>query len=214
MRKLTMWAILLASTAAAADQITFSFIIGAPGTVAASPTGFASGPAMNVVVSDSTTGASFPLSGTFTDSAGASMAFNVSPSFIVATYFGAGADSVLIVDSMGNPLVAGAMNDDATFLTAIPDGAGSFIAGFTPSFVSPAVLALFGLGPAFTPSGSVSETFAHDDFDPTTMTVTGQLGGGTVTVTTPTPPIPEPGGLALIGMTLLSMIGWLRRVWK
>lgn len=215
MRKLVWIVVLLTmgSAAAVADQVTFSFVIGAPGTVTATPGGFTSGPSMNVLVSDSTTGASFSLDGTFTGSAGASTAFNAFPAFVIATYAGAGANSVLIVDSMGHPLVAGAMNDNATFFTAIPDGAGSFIGSFTPSFVSPAVLALFGLGPAFNPNGSVSETFAHDNFDPTTETVSGQIGGGTVTVTTPTPAIPEPSGLGLAGMGLLGAAIVARRQW-
>lgn len=190
---------------ASADEITFSFIIGAPGSLQATAAGLAAGPSTNVLVSDSTTGQSFSLAGTFNMFTGPATDFTVFPTFLVATFGAAGADSVLITDPMGNPLVSGSIGDNATFFTAIPDGAGSFLGGFDVSTVSPAVLALFGLGPDFLPSGSVAATFAHDNFDPVTQTITGQLGGGTVTVTTPVPAVPEPVGLGVGGIAVAAL---------
>jgi hypothetical protein len=185
MKKLWLLLILCAALAACAfaDEITFSFINGAPGSLTASAAGLTAGVAMNIVVSDATTGAEFPLLGTFTASTGPSSSFTVTPPLVQAEYTAGGLKSVLIVDQFNNLLVAGRMDDHGAFLTGFPDGRGAFLGAFDVSFVSPAVLGLFGLGPQVLPTGSVSATFANDNFDGTT--VTGELGGGTVTVETP-----------------------------
>jgi len=196
------------ATYAAADEITFSTILGAPGSLTANAAGLHMGPARNEIVSDATTMAEFPLLGTYRASTGTSNSFNNFGTFISATYSNGAADSVLIVDSMGHTLVSGVMNNNSAFVSQFPDGAGSFLGTFSVTFVDPAVLALFGLGPAFDPQGSVSATFAHDDFNGTTMT--GQLGGASVTITTPVT-IPEPASLGLLGVGLLAAAGVLKR---
>jgi hypothetical protein len=209
MKRLVLLGVLIFSFAAtaAADEITFSFVIGGPGSLTASAAGLTTGPAANVLVTDVTKGISVPLLGTFTASAGPAASFVVLPPIILANYTHGGANSVLIVDPANNPLVRGTMNDNGLLLVSFPHGAGAFLAGFNVAFVSPTVLALFGQG-GFQPGGSVALTYANDNFDGTT--VTGTLGGGTVTVTTN--PIPEPASLGLLGMGLLTIAG-LSRKW-
>jgi hypothetical protein len=204
MKKLLLLLVLLLSFASCvlADEITFSFIVGLPGSLVANAGGLVAGPAVNIVVSDATTGAEFPLLGTFTANTGAASSFNVAPGLITASYLGDGFNSVLIVDSGGFTLVAGRMDDHGAFLTGYPDGRGSFLGAFDVAFVSPAVLGLFGLGPEWLPTGAVSATFGSDNFDG--VTVTGELGGGSVTVQTP---VTEPATwtLAIVGVGLLAL---------
>ena len=210
MKRLALLGVLVLSFAAAAvaDVITFSFVIGPPGSLTASAGGLSAGPAANVLVSDTTTGVSFPLSGTFTGSAGPATSFSVFPGIVLATYSAGGPNSVLIVNPASMPLVAGTVLNNAVFITTFPTGAGAFLATFNVTFVDPAVLALFGLGQGFLPVGSASLTFAGDNFDGTT--VTGAIGGGTVTIQTT--PIPEPMGLGVLGMGLLAAAEGLRRM--
>jgi hypothetical protein len=185
-----------------ADEITFSFILGVPGSLTASSAGLSAGIAENVLVSDATTGKEFTLLGTFSAHTGASTAFGVtSPGIVRADYLGDGFNSVLITDSFGATLVSGRMDDHGRFLSGFPDGRGAFAGAFDVTFVSPAVLALFGLGPEVLPTGSVSATFAMDNFDGTT--VTGQLGGGTVTVETT--PEPATWTMALMGIGIAGI---------
>lgn len=198
------------AAAALADEITFNFFLGAPNSITASQLGgLTLGSAVNFAVSDTTTGTSFPLDGTFTGSAGPAHTFNVfmNPNLITAFFSPAGANSVQILDTMNNPLVQGSMSDNGFLLTSYQDGTGAYLGSFKVSFVDPAVLALFGLqGQSINPIGSVSVTLAHDNFDGTT--VTGVIGGGTVTIQTL---IPEPGTLMLFGSGLLGVAALVRR---
>jgi hypothetical protein len=208
-KKLALVGFLLLAFAscAVADEITFSYIIGDPGSLTATAAGgLMSGPAMNVLVSDAQTGMKFVLDGTFNDSTGPGTITNFG-TFIVGSFTAGGTGSVSIVDPSSNPLVTGNMKDNGAFLATFPLGTGAFLGGFDVTFVDPAVLAMFGLGPAFEPIGSVSETFASVNFDGTT--ITGMIGGGTVTIQTPT--VPEPAGLGLLGMGLLMTAGVLKR---
>jgi hypothetical protein len=188
---------------AVADEITFSFILGVPGSLNASAAGLSAGIAENVLVSDATTGQEFTLLGVFTANTGRAFTFVGGGGLVQADYRGSGANSVLITDPMGNQLVAGMMDDHGRFISNYPDGRGAFAGKFDVSFVSPEVLALFGLGPAVLPTGAVSATFAMDEFDG--RTVVGQLGGGTVTVET----VPEVATW-MMGFTALGLAG----VWR
>jgi hypothetical protein len=155
-------------------------------------------------ISDTTTNTNIPTPGTFvnaiTGPASSFVPIGSPPTLLLATFTGAGANSVLVVDAANNVLVAGSMEDNASLLTSLSVGTGSFLGTFDVSFVSPAALALFGLGPGFQPVGSVAFTFASANFDGTTLR--GAIGGGSVTIQTPIP-TPEPAGLGILGMGLV-----------
>ena len=207
MRKLAFVAVLFASlaTCAVADQINFNFTLGSPSSVVATAAGgLTAGPSMLTSISDTTTNTNIPTPGTFvnaiTGPASSFVPIGSPPTLLLATFTGAGANSVLVVDAANNVLVAGSMEDNASLLTSLSVGTGSFLGTFDVSFVSPAALALFGLGPGFQPVGSVAFIFASANFDGTTLT--GAIGGGSVTIQTPTP-TPEPVGLGIVGMGLV-----------
>ena len=222
MRKFWIGAVftLLVTASAVADQINFNFINGASNSVTAASAGFVSGPSLLFSnIGDSTTGATVPCSGSSaspvcqggnyisgnTGPAHSLMAFGTQ---VIGSFGPASAISVLVEDSMGHTLVSGTMQDGGALLSTIPNGTGSFLGTFDVTFVDPAVLALFGLGPAFLPNGSVSLTFGKANWNATTSTFTAALG--TAGVTIQTPPIPEPASLGLLGMGILTVAGGLR----
>ena len=217
MKRLALVAIAVLSLAvfAVADQINFNFTIGPPSSVSAtSAGGLTSGPSMLTSISDTTTNTNVPTPGTYvngnTGPAVSLVPIGSPPTLILGTFTAAGANSVLVVDSLNNVLVAGSMQDNASLLSTLPVGTGSFLGTFDVSFVSPAALALFGLGPAFQPVGSVAFTFANANFDGTTFTAA--LGGGSVTIQTPAPTTtPEPAGLGIVGMGLMLVAEVSRR---
>ena len=214
MKRLALVAIAVLSLAvfAVADQINFNFTIGPPSSVVATLGGLTSGPSMLTSISDTTTSTNIPTPGTYvngnTGPATSFVPIGSPPTLLLATFSGLGGNSVLVEDSMGNVLVSGSMQDNATLLSTFPIGTGSFLGTFDVSFVSPAALALFGLGPSFQPVGSVAFTFAGATFDGTTLT--GLIGGGSVTIQTPTA-TPEPAGLGIVGMGLVLIAEFSRR---
>jgi hypothetical protein len=216
MKRLALVAIVVVSFAAyaVADQINFNYTIGGPGSVTATNGGLTAGPAMLTSISDTTTGVNILFSGTFvTATTGAALSLvpiGSPPTLIVGTFDAGGPNSVQVVDSLSNPLVTGAMQVNSTFASSLPGGTGSYMGSFDVAFVSPAALALFGLGPAFQPVGSVAYTFGNANWDGTTFTAA--IGGGSVTIQTPTA-TPEPAGLAIVGVGLLTIVGGLRR-WR
>jgi hypothetical protein len=195
------------AASAGADEITFSFVFGSPGSLAASNGGgLSAGRAIVIAVSDADKGIVLPFSGFALASTGPATSWSVTSTDVTATFSAGGVNSLQVLDLAMSPVVLGTMEDGSTFDTTYPNGVGSLQGLFDVSFVDPAVLALFGLGPSFLPEGSVSYTFAHDNL--TGGAVTGEVAAGTVTIETP---VPEPGTLALLGSGVLGLAGVLRR---
>jgi len=214
-KKLALLGCLFLSFAAyaAADVINFNVAEGGH-TLVATAGGVTMGPAVLLSVTDNTTDTTVLLPGIFTVSTGIANSFTCASGFCSAFYSTGGAKSVLIVGSppfcSGCVLISGVVENNSVFFTSYPNGPGSFIAPtFDVTQVNPKVLALFGLGPGFAPEGSVGASFINDNFDSTTSTVTGDFGGATVTITSTV--VPEPVGLGLAGMGLLTIAGVLKR---
>ena len=208
--KLTVLAVTLLtlSSVSLADQITFAFS-GFTNSISANAAGLSLGPAVTTTITDNTTGVVIPFpNGTATGSTGAAASFVVVPGVVLANYNAGGVGSVSIVDSMGNAIVTGMMRDNASFLTTFPDGAAAFLSNFDVTFVSPTVLADFGLGPAFASIGSVSATGGQMTFSD--GTARGVIGGGGVTILTPQAPVSEPGTWALLGSGAVMLVLWKR----
>jgi hypothetical protein len=202
--------LLFAATPALADEITFSFIGNSNLTnVEANSSGLTVGPALNIAISNATTGVSIPLAGLFNSSTGAATFFAVTPNLVVATYAPGGTDSVSIVDPITHAvLISGVMNDSSALLAHIPGGSGSFRGTFDVTDVSSTILSEFGLA-SFDPNGSVGFTFGQDSA--VGGTLSSVIGGGSVTfVATPLAPTPEASTMLLMGSGLI-FISWFAR---
>jgi hypothetical protein len=199
---------MLFAATALADQINFNFTLGGPTSVMATAAGLNSGPSTLTNISDSTTSTIIPFTGTYVNgNTGPAVSLMQFGNIVLGTFMGAGPNSVLVVDSLDNVLVAGSMDDNASLLSTVPAGTGSFLGTFHVTFVDPAVLALFGFGPGFSPNGSVAFTIGNASFDGTTYT--GAIGGGAVTIQTAA--VPEPMGLGILGTGLLTVVAFWRR---
>jgi hypothetical protein len=207
-----VFTLLLAATAVA-DQINFNFTVGGPGSVKATMAGgLTSGPSGLTSISDTTTGVIHPSGGEYVNgNTGPAISLMQFGNQVIATFSAGGANSVLVEDASHTVLVRGNMENDASLLSTVPVGTGSFLGVFHVTFVNPAVLAAFGVGPSFSPDGSVSFTLGNASFDGTTFTAA--IGGGAVTIESAKTMVPEPAGLGLLGMGLLTVAGGLRR-WR
>ena len=212
MRKFWIGAVftLLVTASAVADTITFTFVSGTsspPSVTASSTAGLMSGPAALLLINDTTQNKMFSFSGTYVNgNTGPATSLMQFGPLIIGSFTAGGTNSVLLKDSMGNVVVSGDVEDGSSLL-ASAGSTGSFLTAFHVTSVSPAALALFGLGPAFSPEGSVS--FNTGDSVLTGGTFTAQLQGGVVTIHTPVV-IPEPASLGLLGMGILTVAGGLR----
>lgn len=205
--------LLCASTFAFGDQITFSAILGSSHSVDISLGGALLGPAMNINVSDQQTGQVFPLDGVFTASTGKSTNFSVltTPPIVLANYNFGSPNSVLITDTMGNVLVAGTMEDRSSVAATYMGGTGAFLGEFSVKFVSPAVLKLFGFGPTFQDSGSVSATFGQTEMNGPDNFV-AELGGANVTIQTPVQTSTPEVATVLLMVTGIVLLGMSRKI--
>ena len=207
MRKFWIGAVftLLVTASAVADIINFNFTTGLPGSVTATMAGgLMSGPSMLTSISDSTTSVNIPTPGNYVNGNTGPASLLTQVGLIITGSFTAGG-SVLVKDSMGNVLVSG-VTEDGGALVAASGGTGTFFSLFHVTSVSSSALALFGLGPAFLPDGSVAFTTGDSVFNGTTFTA--NIGGGAVSIQTP---IPEPASLGLLGIGFLTVAGGL---WK
>lgn len=215
MRKLLAAALLalLSVTAAVADQINFHFTFDGPNSVTATKAGgVVSGGASLTEIDDSTTGVIVPTMGTYVHgNTGPAKTFFAVAGTLVAVFTPGATGSVLLEDSMGNPLLTGTMNDNATLIGDTMGGNGSLNGKFSPTFVSPTVFTALGLsGVTFAPTGGVALSFGGGAFDGTTFTA--EIGGGSVTINTiPTTAVPEPTSLVLMGGSLIAVGGFFRK---
>jgi len=209
MKKLALlWLLTLGTAYAAADEITFSFIeLGAPViNLTSSPTGLVAGPALNIVVSDTSRHLQFPLNAIFNASTGPGV-ITSTPIRYEGEYSSGGSVSIV---SGSTIFVSGApMFDHSHLISQRSEDEGAFAGEFLVTSVDPGVLAMFGLGPKWNPDGSVSITFGQTSV--TGDNLSAIIGGGTVTIETP-PTIPEATTLLLFGSGILLVFGsrWLQ----
>jgi hypothetical protein len=189
-----------------ADQITFSFVspAGNKTDVMASPSGFAAS-AVNILVTDASSGVSTPLLGLVEISAGPASSFTVLSSSVLAMFNMGGTPSVSIVDPITMaPILTGITNNNSVMLATYPGGTGAFLAGFQVTFVDLALLHLASVDPR----GSLGVTFGQNVV--TGNTLTGVVGGGTITIIGT--PVPEPATLILFGLGVIICSACFRRV--
>jgi hypothetical protein len=203
--------VVFATIFAFSDEITFSFIeFQAPfANVSVGPAGGLFGPALNIMVSDTTEHMQFPLTGSFNAVTSAATNITTTATEYSATFAEGGS---LSITSAGTTFISGTpIFADSHLESLFADDTGTYRGEFLITHVDPSVLAKFHLGPEFKPDGAVSITFGQS-------AVTGDhldavIGGGTVTVETPTvAPIPEVATLFLFGTCLLVAVGTFSRI--
>jgi hypothetical protein len=204
----TLIFVIFASFLAFSDEITFSFIeLNAPVVnLTSNLSGMTAGPALNIVVSDTTKHLEFPLSGFFTASTGAATTITSNTSIYEAEY---GTGGSVGISGGGITFVAGSpMFDHSHLISNRGEDEGAFAGEFHVTSVDPSVLAMFGLPDKWNPDGSVSVTFgqAHVSGD----VLTGVIGGGTVTIETPAP-VAENASLIFYGTGLIASFWFAKR---
>lgn len=206
MKRLLLFLLLVAPMAMFGDEVTFTFVNLSSATFSASAAGLAFDHAINVLVTDNTTGKNIMLLATDSGFTGSATHFDPGPP-LVADYLGSGSGSVLIMTG-STTYLTGRMEDSGRLEAEYPSRAGAFLSRFLVDAVDPAILTALGTSTHFAPEGSVSLTIAETSFDGTTLH--GTLGGGQVTIETVSV-VPEPAGLALAGVGLLGTLAVMRR---
>jgi hypothetical protein len=199
---------------AAADELTFSFlglpVTGIPPifTVVANQNALTAGIGLNVLATDSTTGTSIPFAGLVSVHTGPASSLSFFPGLVVGTFDHGIQDSVALVDLSFRPLILGTVSDNGALVATFPGGTGAFLSGFDLTYVSPVIMQTFGLG-HFDSRGAVSFTFGQTT--ETLNQLTGNGGGGTITIEGT--PIPDPSTAVLFpsGILLISGAWKLRR---
>lgn len=202
------------SSIAMADSITFTFAIHTqPVLVTASggPGGsvLMAGPVGDVVVKNQTPIAFSIPDGWVSISSHNDMTYNYNGVSLDALYAGTttpGVDEVLVTSTAlcGGTCLSGDLNWGMYFGRNGDGGGWGGI--FKLTYVSPAILALFGdEGLTLNPYGS--DTFTTTNNSITSTGVTAEFGSGSITIET----TPEPGTLLLIGTGILGLAESLRR---
>lgn len=204
--KLAALVLLAASSLAAfGDEITFTAVNLSHATFTGSDVALMFGNAINVLVTDNTTGKSEMLLGVQSGNTGSATHFDPGPP-LIADYLGSGAASVLIA-STGHIFLSGEMADSGRLEADYPDKAGAFLSRFHVTSVDPAILVSLGTSTNFAPEGSVSLTVAQTSFNNGTLSAT--LGGSQITIETQPAVVPETSGILLwAGGTLIAGLYW------
>lgn len=197
----------IAATLSFADEITFTAVNLSHSTFSADDVALMFGNAINVLVTDNTTGKSIMLLSVQSGNTGPATDFVPGPP-LIADYSAAGANSVLIA-STGTTYLSGDMQDSGRLEADYPDKAGAFLSRFHVDFVSPTILLELGTSTHFAPEGSVSLTVAETSFTDGILNAT--LGGSQITIETQ-PPVPEPTTVLFwLGGTLIAGSYWSRQ---
>lgn len=197
---------LLLTALCSADVVTFTFLNFNAASFAGSPADMAFGNAVNVLVTDNTNGHNMFLTSFDSGFTGAALLFSPGPP-LVADYGAAGAGSVLVRNG-GTTFLSGEMSRGGHLEADYPNEAGGFASRFLVTFVDPAILTALGTTTKVDPDGSVVLTFDQTAFNGTTLT--GVLGGGSITIETAAP-VPETSSLFLALAGLLVCGLYIRR---
>lgn len=187
---------------AAADVVTFTYLNLTGASFTASASGLAFGNAVNVLATDNTNGHNMILTALDSGSTGTSFAFLPGPP-LTADYLGAGPGSVLVKNG-GTTFLSGSMSLGGHLEADYPNEAGGFASRFIVNFVDPSILTALGTTTTVDPDGSIVLTFDQTAFNGTTLT--GVLGGGSITIET-SAPVPETSSifLAITGLLVCGL---------
>lgn len=199
------------SSLAMADSVTFTFAIGTmPVGVTNNTSSLTLVPVLDVVVKN-TTGTSFVIpDGLVAITSHNNTGYSVVGGLLTSTYAGqAGTTEVSVTSAVlcGGLCLTGDLNGG--FYFAMNGDGGGWAGIYRNTFVSPAILALFGdSGQTIKQNGSDVFTTTNNNIGP--GSTSASLGSGSITFQTLVP-TPEPGTLPLLGSGFAGLIALIRR---